>query len=124
MHFQVQKAAIKLDEEGFTEISTVECLLREFQVRRIHMPVFEPDRQSVLPKKRKLEEGDEREEKNGEDKARKEDKKEAETSFVTGVPLLEMPGHTGYLTFATLPAVLPTEAKKEEEEKEEGKEST
>ena len=25
-----------------------------------------------------------------------------ETSFVTGVPLTTMPGHTGYLTFATL----------------------
>ena len=30
-----------------------------------------------------------------------------EKSFVTGVPLLTMPGHTGYLTFATLPATLP-----------------
>ena len=25
------------------------------------------------------------------------------TSFLTGVPLLTMPGHTGYLTFATYP---------------------
>ena len=30
-----------------------------------------------------------------------------EESFITGVPLLTMPGHTGYLTFATLPATLP-----------------
>ena len=30
-----------------------------------------------------------------------------EKSFITGVPLLTMPGHTGYLTFATLPATLP-----------------
>ena len=33
-----------------------------------------------------------------------------EKTFVTGVPLLTMPGHTGYLTFATLPASLPKNA--------------
>ena len=27
-----------------------------------------------------------------------------ETQFVTGLPLTNMAGHTGYLTFATLPA--------------------
>ena len=31
-----------------------------------------------------------------------------ETRFVTGVPLTTMPGHTGYLTFATLPPALNT----------------
>ena len=29
-----------------------------------------------------------------------------ESKFVTGVPLTTMAGHTGYLTFATLPPVL------------------
>ena len=32
----------------------------------------------------------------------------------TAIPLLEMPGHTGYLTFATLPAVLPKHEKAKE----------
>ena len=45
-------------------------------------------------KKRKLEETSE---KNGDTK-----KANMETSFVTGVPLTTMAGHTGYLTFATL----------------------
>ena len=29
-----------------------------------------------------------------------------DTKFVTGVPLTTMPGHTGFLTFATLPPKL------------------
>ena len=29
-------------------------------------------------------------------------KKNLENSFITGIPLTTMPGHTGYLTFATL----------------------
>ena len=44
--------------------------------------------------KRKLEETSET---NGDTK-----KPNLETSFVTGIPLTTMPGHTGYLTFATL----------------------
>ena len=32
--------------------------------------------------------------------------REREKKFLSGLPLFSMPGHTGYLTFATLPAVL------------------
>ena len=101
---QVQKAIAKMKEEGFREISTVECLLREFQVRRITVPIYDPERKRSIvgeeSKKRKLEEDGEEEEEDKKDKAQTKD---PETSFLTGVPLLAMPGHTGYLTFATLP---------------------
>ena len=104
---QVQKACAKLDEEGFIEISTMECLLREFQVRKITIPLYDHNKESseYVPNtpaatiedsnnKRKLEETPET---NGDTK-----KPNLETSFVTGIPLTTMPGHTGYLTFATL----------------------
>ena len=60
------------------------------------MPVFEPDKDPLAIRKRKLEEIEETEE----DIKTEEEK---DSKFVTGVPLTTMPGHTGYLTFATLP---------------------
>lgn len=92
---QVQKTCIELKAAGFTEISTLECLNREFQVRKITLPVFDPDMDPLgASRKRKLEGTEE----DGEEK--KVEEKEAK--FVTGVPLTNMAGHTGYLTFATL----------------------
>jgi len=96
---QVQKTCQELKTAGFTEISTLECLNREFQVRKITLPVFEPDMDPLAnSRKRKLEEKEEQE-----DDCKTEEK---ESKFVTGVPLTTMPGHTGYLTFATLPGQL------------------
>ena len=63
------------------------------------MPVFEPDMDPLAnSRKRKLEEKEDQE-----DDCKTEEK---ESKFVTGVPLTTMPGHTGYLTFATLPGQL------------------
>lgn len=106
---QVQKTAEKMRSMGFNEIVTLECLLREFQVRKITIPVYEPERETnngeetVESKKRKLEESCEED---GDEKPteEKKDKKKAEKNFYTGIPLVNMPGHTGYLTFATLAA--------------------
>lgn len=97
---QVQKTCVELKKCGFTEVSTLECLNREFQVRKITLPVFDPDMDPLgnirEDRKRKME-TDKGTEEEGE-------KKEKEAKFLTGVPLTNMPGHTGYLTFATLPA--------------------
>ena len=86
---QVQKAISKMREEGFREISTMECLLREFQARKITMPTFDVDRQdpSLV----------------NSDSTSNNSNLKTETTFLSGIPLLTMPGHTGYLTFASLP---------------------
>jgi len=105
---QVQKTCTELKACGFTEISTMECLNREFQVRKISLPVFEPDLNPLAAsRKRRLEESEAGEE--GKEVPQRQMKEEdevvgKESKFVTGVPLTSMPGHTGYLTFATLPS--------------------
>ena len=102
------------------------------QVRKITMPVYDEKRVKKQPnptnedekeeegcspsKMRKLEEaeayaadGDKKVENSrlGDGNGGGDSEMKPEKSFVTGVPLLTMPGHTGYLTFATLPATLP-----------------
>ena len=65
--------------------------MREFQARKITMPTFDVERKdpSLV---------EEISSNNVNDKN--------ETTFLTGIPLITMPGHTGYLTFATLPPVI------------------
>jgi len=97
---QVQKTCLKLKEDGFTELITMECLKREFQVRKITLPVFDPNMDPL-----KLKEDRKRNHESTEEdkKDTTEQPSEKEIKFLTGVPLTNMPGHTGYLTFATLP---------------------
>lgn len=148
---QVQKCISAMEEHGFKEIVTLECLIREFQVRKIVLPAFDPDRQALTTQplagqKRKhspdsdqmtpvdaetgdttkgdteekkddstdvkvegdtkdVTEGDVKESDTKEETKEKTDKsqdKPDDITFYTGVPLTTMPGHTGYLTFATL----------------------
>ena len=100
----MQKTCQELKSGGFTEINTLECLNREFQVRKITLPVFDTSLDLLAAsRKRKLEE--EEGDGDAEDAEVKDERSEElrEARFVTGVPLTTMPGHTGYLTFATLP---------------------
>lgn len=70
--------------------------------------MFEPDLNPLAAsRKRRLEESEAGEE--GKEVPQRQMKEEdevvgKESKFVTGVPLTSMPGHTGYLTFATLPS--------------------
>ena len=107
----------------------MECLLREFQARRITLGVYdhtfesaEYDEQKIKKikldkdedpeennfqneektKKIKLEKDEDPEENNFQKTRENDVKKNLEKSFITGIPLTTMPGHTGYLTFATL----------------------
>lgn len=103
---QVQKTCVEMKACGFTEITTMECLNREFQVRKIALPVFDSNLDLLAAsRKRKLDnEGGDTEIKADPEEAKAEEMKDAK--FVTGVPLTTMPGHTGFLTFATLPPKL------------------
>ena len=74
----------------------MEVLNREFQVRKITLPVFDESLDLLsASRKRKLEDGE-----------AEVEVEMKESKFVTGVPLTTMAGHTGYLTFATLPPLL------------------
>jgi len=133
---QVQKTCESLKACGFNEISTLECLLREFQVKKITLPEFDPEfegfenQNGMAGHKRKHEEnleveGDKVMKTEGQDNGVKCDESKGKDStgsknerfqkppvkeikFVSGIPLTNMPGHTGYLTFATLPTKIPT----------------
>ncbi|XP_057656871.1 tRNA (adenine(58)-N(1))-methyltransferase catalytic subunit TRMT61A [Diorhabda carinulata] len=85
---QVQKSCLVLLKLGFQEIQTMEVLQTQFSVQQRSIPIINLD--FVKTEKKGTEEG----------------KKERETSrVVASVPPLSLPGHTGYLTFATLPPV-------------------
>ena len=67
-------------------------------MRKITLPEFDAGFDPLASRKRKLEDKED-----GKEEEFKSEEGGKEVKFVTGVPLTNMPGHTGYLTFATLP---------------------
>ncbi|CAH2310420.1 tRNA (adenine(58)-N(1))-methyltransferase catalytic subunit TRMT61A [Pelobates cultripes] len=90
---QVQRTCRSLEEHGFTDINTLEILLRVHDVRTISMQIPDlgkPSGDRASP----ASEGNEG------SKQMSASQHPCET-FKTGVPPRETVGHTGYLTFAT-----------------------
>ncbi|CAB3233632.1 unnamed protein product [Arctia plantaginis] len=85
---QVQRTCLTLEEHGFQEVSTMEVLQTEVKVTKRTIPVrdlsFLKQKSSECPV---------------------EEKPNSETSYVVGTWPQSTPGHTGYLTVATLPPV-------------------
>ncbi|XP_063146443.1 tRNA (adenine(58)-N(1))-methyltransferase catalytic subunit TRMT61A [Candoia aspera] len=93
---QVQRTCLALEEHGFTEISTSEILLRVYNVRTISLPIPDFGKAAEDNSNTGVDGGN----LSNEDALHPSLQQET-IQFKSGVPLKEMVGHTGYLTFAT-----------------------
>ncbi|XP_046397178.1 tRNA (adenine(58)-N(1))-methyltransferase catalytic subunit TRMT61A [Ischnura elegans] len=89
---QVQRTVISMDAEGFVDISTVECIQTELHVTS-----------KVMPDVLTIPEGKKGKQRASVSKERVPDANDQNSHFLTGTTAGTQPGHTGYLTFATLP---------------------
>ncbi|XP_041354902.1 tRNA (adenine(58)-N(1))-methyltransferase catalytic subunit TRMT61A-like [Gigantopelta aegis] len=113
---QVQKSCESLTSHGFQEVNTLECLVRNFSVRNFSLPTADlgqtesSDLQPAV-KHLKMETSPsatlQEDTKNVSASKSPDSRKSKSTtedcfSFSAGVPPINMQGHTGFLTFATL----------------------
>ena len=127
---QVQKTHDVLKENGFEDCSTVECLVRNFDVRTVNLAlpclgnkeeVMDENPLATSPDSSSNKDSGDLNDKDDQENKKIEVKKEENNAtskylsynlvgrktedtfqFKSGVPSTTMPGHTGYLTFAAL----------------------
>lgn len=93
---QVQRTCLALEEQGFTEINTLEILLKGYNVRTISLQI--PDL-GIAGEDKSGAECDKGNQPNQD--ASCANLQQGTVQFKSGVSPREMVGHTGYLTFAT-----------------------
>ncbi|CAH1995798.1 unnamed protein product [Acanthoscelides obtectus] len=86
---QVQKSCLILSKYGFQEIQTTEVLQTQYSVQQRTLPVLNLECLKVSKEEAELE---------------KQIKRDV-TKVMSAIPPASVPGHTGYLTFATMPPV-------------------
>lgn len=91
---QVQRTCLALEEHDFTEINTLEILLRVYNVRTISLQI--PDLGQAAGDNADGDGGDQ-----SNPDASRANLQQRTVQFKSGVPPREMVAHTGYLTFAT-----------------------
>lgn len=85
-----------LEEHGFTEINTLEILLREYNVRTISLQIPDLGKAAEDNSSTESDRGNQ-----SNPNASCTHLQHETVQFKSSVPLKEMVGHTGYLTFAT-----------------------
>ena len=121
----MQKSCQSLTSHGFQEVTTLECLVRNFSVRKFSLPVADlgqvgsrEDQQNQRGVKHRKTDNRSVETETSSSAMAQEDSddvtesesasnkcrsgREDGFSFTAGVPPINTQGHTGFLTFATL----------------------
>ncbi|XP_043930454.1 tRNA (adenine(58)-N(1))-methyltransferase catalytic subunit TRMT61A [Protopterus annectens] len=93
---QAQRTCQAMEENGFTEIDTLEILLRVFDIRTVNMQIPDLGKGEEDTSAAECDEN-----RKPQECAKKQFELQGTVAFKTAVSLKSMSGHTGYLTFAT-----------------------